>query len=203
MERWLAPEERQVIVDDKVCAFSLADYRAWGEHQDEIDDQGELILAETTRLFMRARSRGKVWRDRVESAQALPSRRRLRTQAPGYFACSGFPRQTQWTEAWGASGEAERFLRSPHSWPALGRLVRSRQRHQIALFSLLPAIYDDEANVLPRLAALAKSVRRTSGTMSSGRLLGLMLKMADEEEGPLAEILRKGESSGLPGWGSQ
>jgi len=192
MERWFAPEERQVIVDDKVCAFLLSDYRAWGEHQDELDDRGELVLAETSRLFMRAKSRGKVWRDRVESAQALPSRRRLRKQAPGYFACSGFPRQTQWAEAWGDLGEAERFLRSPYSWPTLNRLVQSRQRHQLALFGLLPAIYDDDTNVSPRLAALAKMVRRTPAAMSPGRLLGLMLKLADEEEGSLTELLRKG-----------
>lgn len=192
MERWFAPEERQVVVDDKVCAFLLAYYRAWGEHQDEHDDQGEQVLAETTRLFMRAKSRGKVLRDRVESAHALPSRRRLRTQAPGYFACSGFPRQTQWMEAWGAPGDAEHFLRSPYSWPTLNRLVQSRQRHQLALFGLLPAIYDDEVNVPRELAVFAKMVRRSSGVMSPGQLLGLMLKLADEEEGPLADILRKG-----------
>lgn len=192
MERWFAPEERQVVVDDKVCAFLLGDYRAWGEHRDELDDQGKPVLAETTRLFMHAKSRGKVWRDRVESAWALPSRRRLRTQAPGYFACSGFPRRTQWTEAWGALGEAERFLRSPHSWPTLSLLVRSRQRHQLALFGLLPAIYGNKANVPPGLAALAKMVRGTSNPMSPGRLLGLMLKLAEEEGGPLAELLRKG-----------
>lgn len=192
MERWFAPAERQVVVDDKVCAFLLADYRAWGEHKDELDDRGELVFAETTRLFMRAKSRGMVWRDRVESAQALPSRRRLRTHAPGYFACSGFPRQTIWMEAWGAPSEAERFLRSPHSWTTLSRLVRSRQRHQLALFGLLPAIYHDEASVRPGLAALAEMIRRTSAAMSPGRLLGLMLKLAGEEEGPLAELLRKG-----------
>lgn len=190
MERWFAPEDRQVVVDDKVCAFLLAYYCAWGGHQDEVDDGGEQILAETTRLFMRAKSRGKVFRDKVESAQALPSRRRLRTQAPGYFACSGFPQHTGWMEKWGTPGEAERFLRFPHSWPTLSRLVRSRQRHQLAFFGLLPAIYDDEANVPPELAALAKLIRDTSGAISPGRLLGLMLKLADEEDGPLAELLR-------------
>ena len=192
MERWFSPEERQVVVDDKVCAFLLADYRAWGEHQDELDDRGELVLGETTRLFMRARSRGRVWRDRVENALALPSRRRLRTQALGYFASSGFPRQTRWMEARGAPGEAERFLRSPNSWPTLSRLVRSRQRHQLALFGLLPAIYGHDANVPTALAALAETVRSTSAAMSPGHLLGLMLKLADEEDGQLAEVLRKG-----------
>ncbi|UVH55167.1 glycosyltransferase [Variovorax paradoxus] len=192
MERWFAPEDRQVVVDDKVCAFLLEDYRAWGGHRDELDDRGELVLAETTRLFMRAKSSGNVWRDRVESAQALPSRRRLMTQAPGYFACSGFPRQAQWMEAWGAPGEAERFLRSPYGWPTLSRLVRSRQRHQLALFGLLPAVCGDEVNVPPRLAALAKVVRKTPAILSPGRLLGFVLKLADEEEGPLAELLCNG-----------
>ncbi|WP_156425883.1 glycosyltransferase family 2 protein [Herbaspirillum rubrisubalbicans] len=191
MEHWFAPEERQVIVDDKICAFLLTSYRAWGEHRDELDDSGEAVLAETTRLFMRAKSRGKVLREKVENAQALPSRRRLRTQAPGYFACSGFPRQMQWMAGWGRPDEAERFLRSPHSLPTLNRLVRSRQRHQLALFGLLPAVYDDEADVSPGLATLAKMIRGMLGTMSPGRLLGFMLKLADEEDGPLAELLRK------------
>lgn len=192
MERWFAPEERQVVVDDKVCAFLLADYRAWGEHQDELDNRGDLVLGETTRLFMRAMGGGVVSRDRVESAEALPSRRRLRMQAPGYFACSGFPRHTRWMEARGAPEEAERFLRSPNSSSTLSRLVRSRQRHQLALFGLLPAIYGYDSNVPPALAALAMTVRSRSAAMSPGRLLGLMLELADEEDGPLAEVLRKG-----------
>lgn len=192
MERWFAPAEKQVVVDDKVCAFLLADYHEWGEHEDELDDRGELVLAETTRLFMRAKSRGRVWRYSVERAQALPSRRRLRTHAPGYFACSGFPRQTRWMEAWGAPSEAERFLRSPHSWKTLSRLVQLRQRHQLALFGLLPAIYQDEASMRAGLASLAEVIRRTSTVMSPGRLLGLMLMLADDEDGPLAELLRKG-----------
>lgn len=192
MERWFAPAEKQVVVDDKVCAFLLADYRTWGEHKDELDDRGEQVFAETTRLLMRAKSRGKVWLNRVENAQALPSRRRLRTHAPGYFACSGFPRQTIWMETWGTPSEAERFLRSPHRWTTLSRLVRSRKRHQLALFGLLPAIYHDEASVRSGLAALAEMIRRTSAAMSPGRLLGLILKLAGEEEGPLAELLRKG-----------
>ena len=50
MEHWFAPEANQVVVDDKVCAFLLADYLAWGEHQDETDDCGKPVLAETTRL---------------------------------------------------------------------------------------------------------------------------------------------------------
>lgn len=198
MEHWFAPEANQVVVDDKVCAFLLADYLAWGEHQDEPDDRGNPVLAETTRLFLRAKSSSRVWRDRVESAEALPSRRRLRTQAPGYFACSGFPRKSQWMEAWGSPDEAQSFLRSPESWPALSRLVRSRQRHQLALFALLPAVYERHPKIHPGLATLADTVRTSSAAMSPGFLLGLMLRLADDEQGPLAALLRNGrrQSSG-------
>lgn len=198
MEHWFAPEANQVVVDDKVCAFLLADYLAWGEHQDDPDDRGSPVLAETTRLFLRAKSANTVWRDRVESAEALPSRRRLRTQAPGYFACSGFPRQSQWMEAWSSPGEAQPFLRSPESWPALSRLVRSRQRHQLALFALLPAVYEKHPKIHLGLAALADTVRTSSAATSPGFLLGLMLRLADDEQGPLAALLRNGirQSSG-------
>lgn len=192
MERWFAPEEMQLVVDDKVCAFLLADYLAWGEHQDELDEQGRLVLAETTRLFIRAKAAARVWRHRVEGAKALPSRRRLRTQAPGYFACSGFPRQGRWMEGWGTPGEAQTFLRSPKSWPALSRLVLSRQRHQLALFCLLPAVYADDAQAHPGLAALAETIRGEPAALSPGRLLGRMLELASEENGALSTILRIG-----------
>ena len=198
IEHWFAPEAIQVVVDDKVCAFLLADYLAWGEHQDEPDDRGNPVLAETTRLFLRAKSGSTAWRDRVESAEALPSRRRLRTQAPGYFACSGFPRQSQWMEAWGSPGDAQSFLRSPGSWPTLSRLVHSRQRHQLALFALLPAVYEKHPETHPELAALADTVRNSSAPTSPGVLLGLMLRLAGDEQGPLAALLRNGtgQSSG-------
>jgi hypothetical protein len=191
MEQWFAPEANQVVVDDKVCAFLLADYLAWGEHRDEVDDRGSPVLAETTRLFLRAKSGSTVWRDRIESAEALPSRRRLRTQAPGHFACSGFPRQSKWIEAWGSSCEAQPFLRSPGSWPALSRLVRSRQRHQLALFALLPAVYEKHPKTHLGLACLADTVRTSSAATSPGFLLGLILRLADDEQGPLAALLRK------------
>jgi len=192
MEHWFASEKDQVVVDDKVCAFLLADYLAWGEHQDDLDDRGIPVLAETTRLFLRAKRCATVSRCRVEAALALPSRRRLRTQAPGYFACSGFPRQSEWMNAWGAQDESESFLRSPDRWPGLSRLVRSRQRHQLALFALLPAVVEKFTSVPQGLAALADTVRTSSVARSPGLLLSLMLKLADDEHGPLAALLQQG-----------
>lgn len=192
MEHWFASEEDQVVVDDKVSAFLLADYLAWGEHQDDFDDRGIPVLAETTRLYLRAKHCATVSRFRVDAAVALPSRRRLRTQAPGYFACSGFPRQSEWMNAWAAQDESESFLRSPDRWPSLSRLIRSRQRHQLALFALLPAVVEKLSGAPQGLAALADKVRTSSIATSPGLLLSLMLKMADDEHGPLAALLQQG-----------
>ncbi|MBH9553997.1 hypothetical protein [Inhella gelatinilytica] len=119
MGKWFASEEDQVVVDDKECAFLLADYLAWGEHQDDLDDRVIPISTETRRLYLRAKRCATVSRTRVEAAVALPSRRRLRTQAPGYFTCSGFPRQSEWMNASGAQDQADSFLMSPDRWPGL------------------------------------------------------------------------------------
>lgn len=189
MGDWFAPEAQQVVVDDKVCAFLLADYFAWGGHQDELDGCGQPVFAETTRLYMRARHQGGAWRESVQGAGALPSRRKLLTQAMGYFACSGFPRQTSWMRAWGAASEAEAFMVAPRGWPKLQRLVRSRQRHQLALFGLLPALNNDRSGIQPGVAAMADALQKTTEAMSPGGILGLLLKLADEEAGALSAIL--------------
>jgi hypothetical protein len=109
-ECWFAPEDEQVVVDDKVCAFLLADYCKWGEHQDDFDPVGRQVFAETTRLFIRAKRNGPAWRKRVEDAQALPSRRKLMTQGLGYFASSGFPRDAAWIAGWGGGGRSPPLL---------------------------------------------------------------------------------------------
>lgn len=190
MERWFAPEVEQVVIDDKVCAFLLADYYDWGEHQQDLDPFGRPMHAETTRLFMRARSTRLAWRNRVETAQALPSRRRLLIQAHGYFASSGFPRDPAWMSVWGQPAEARAFLKSPKCWPTLGRMVRSRQRHQLALFGLLPALYcRDETRVPAEFSTIAGQLRQASACSSLGLLLGWLLALADEEEGVLNSIL--------------
>lgn len=190
MERWFAAETEQVVIDDKVCAFLLADYCDWGEHQEDLGPDGQPIHAETTRLFMRARAKGRVWRVQVEAAQALPSRRKLLTQAPGYFASSGFPRDAAWMSAWGQHDPASAFLVSPRTRASLDRLIRSRQRHQLALFALLPALFCLGAREVPAaFLALATQLREAAAGQSSGWLLGRLLALADEEEGALSTIL--------------
>lgn len=69
--------------------------------------------------------------------------------------------------------------------------MRSRQRHQLALFALLPALYSDGAELSTEVAALAAALCKTSTAMSPGGILGLLHKLADEEAGPLSVILRR------------
>ena len=86
---FVAPEI-DVIVDDKACAFALADYFAWGGLSREYTSAGEEVYAETSRLYMRGRLRG-ARRVAVPEAIAYPSRRKLYGDPVGYFATAGFP----------------------------------------------------------------------------------------------------------------
>lgn len=187
-ERWLAPAEDQVVIDDKVSGFSLADYCAWGEHQEEVDTLGRPVYAETTRLFFRAKRKGGAMRTTVEDAQALPSRRKLLIQAPAYFASSGFPRNREWFEAWTLNEETTAFLTSPQRSPSLHRLIQYRQRHQIALFGLLPAFFQEEPRVVASLLGAAASFRQAMTEASPSQILSRVLSLADEENGILERI---------------
>ena len=189
MERWLALEEDQVVVDDKVSGVSLADYIAWGEHREEVDSLGRQIHAETTRLFLRAKCTGVARRRKVENALALPSRRKLFAQAPAYFAASGFPRNREWIASWSHTGDATVFLASPTRSPWLDRLVRSRQRHQLAFFGLLPSLFQEEAHITANLLNPSMSLRKTMKDAPPGLVLERVLSLADGEGGILDAIL--------------
>ena len=67
-------DPHDVVVDDKVAAYRLADYLAWGGHAREYDSDGDEVLVETTRLHMRAMRLGGR-RVRVEGAEAVTSSR--------------------------------------------------------------------------------------------------------------------------------
>lgn len=193
MERWSAPEDDQVVVDDKVSGLSLADYIAWGEHREEVDSRGRQIHAETTRLFLRAKCTGAVTRRRrVEDAMALPSRRKLFAQAPAYFAASGFPRNCEWIASWSHTADATVFLAAPTRSAWLDRLVRSRQRHQLALFGLLPTLFQIEARVPAKLLQLSMSLRQGLKNAPPGYVLERVLSLADEEGGAFDALLGAG-----------
>lgn len=137
---FVAPEI-DVIVDDKACAFALADYFAWGGLNREYTSAGEEVYAETSRLYMRGRLRG-ARRMAVPEAIAYPSRRKLYGDPVGYFATAGFPREASWYRHFGQAYQGPRGLDAfEHRAAAevLAEAIRMRQAHCVALFALLPA----------------------------------------------------------------
>ncbi len=132
--------EFDVVVDDKVAAMRLSDYFAWGGHRREWANDGDEVLAETTRLYMRARLRGG-HRCRAE-AFAWTSLRRV-IQDPGLaFATAGHPRGPRWRAKWSRSYIGPSTLpkfNAALSPEATIQLVHARVMHLVGLFRLLPA----------------------------------------------------------------
>ena len=127
-------------------------------------------------------------RVKVEDATAVPSRRKLWVQGPAYFACAGFPRHQEWIARWGNDPRSSQsFLENPHVWPSIGEAIRSRQRHELALFSVLPSICTPEAECTPLIADLAGNIKKSIG-LQPVRLLEAALALADEEGGVLDHI---------------
>lgn len=129
-----------VVIDDKVAAFSLTDYRAWGGHVREETASGHEIHAETTRLFIKGRLAG-ARRRTVDGASAVTSRRRVLAEPALTFATAGFPRDDGWRAQWTASYDG------PHELAAfdlrmrgsVDRAIRTRIVHLVAMFGVLPA----------------------------------------------------------------
>ena len=129
-----------VVVDDKVAALRLSDYFAWGGHRGEWANDGDEVLAETTRLYMRGRLLGGR-RCRAE-AFAWTSLRRI-VEDPGLaFATAGYPRGPRWRAKWSGAyvgpSKVQEFD-APLSPNAAVQLVHTRVMHLVALFRLLPA----------------------------------------------------------------
>lgn len=141
-----AEDEDEVVVDDKVCGFLLADYIVWGGLFEEIGPTGDRIHAETTRMFIRAKLRHAARKIRVNPAGAASSRRRVADDPWLHYATVGFPREASWLRS------REQEARSTDSdIDAFAELVlrggepdavRLRRAHQLTLFRYLPALID-------------------------------------------------------------
>ncbi|GGB72694.1 hypothetical protein GCM10010833_29840 [Blastomonas aquatica] len=142
LERLEAEDEDDVVVDDKVCAYWLSDYELWGGLLEETDQAGDLLHAETSRMFIRARLATDARKARVNLAGADPSRRKVIEDPYLHFVTMGFPRTHSWVERVKASGkqqDIEEFALSVMQ----GReatATRLRQAHLLALFRYLPAL---------------------------------------------------------------
>ncbi len=137
-----APEETDVIVDDKVAAFRMSDYFVWGGHQQEFDAAGEEILAETTRLYIRARFLGAA-RVRVEGALARTSTRRILEAPDIAFATAGFPYPPAWKDRWRASYHGTTDIDAFTRWPlpeAAQPALAERRKHVVGMFVTAPAM---------------------------------------------------------------
>ncbi len=138
----LAGLPSDVIIDDKVCAYRLADYRAWGGHQREWDSIGEEIHAETTRLFLRGRAKN-AQRRLCDAALAWHSPRRLISEPAMSFATAGFPRtpqfQTRWLQSYTGPNTLNTFS-ARHSRSQIALAIAARRAHLLGLFGLLPII---------------------------------------------------------------
>lgn len=172
-----AADEDDVVVDDKVCAYRLSDYVAWGGLFEEWSDAGDPIHAETTRMFIRARLRGGTPKVRVNPAGAFPSRRRVLENARYHFATLGFPRERAWIDRMGFSWsvpDVDIFAQAVLDGDE-PQAVELRVHHLLALFRFLPAVILDatgsDAALLgePDVAAMLALLPRRGGAALAER----------------------------------
>lgn len=166
---WLdARDEDEVVLDDKVCGYRLADYLEWGGLFLESSPMGDSIHAETTRMFIRARLRCGARKVRVNPAGAMPSRRRIAEEPMLQYATAGFPREASWIERWrradASSSDLDIFARrvlDGHEPEA----VRLRAAHQLVLFRHLPALVavaDETVNLIDLPADVQRVLRASA-----------------------------------------
>lgn len=137
---WQVPPEHDIVIDDKVCGYRLANYFAWGGHVREFNATGDEVHAETTRLYLRAKVSG-ASRVLVEEAVAEPSRRKILEDPILHFATAGFPREASWRKAWDRSYAGPRGLAAFEDDVLRGALqepIFQRKAHELILFGLLP-----------------------------------------------------------------
>lgn len=147
-------EADDVIVDDKICAFHLADYIAWGGHAREYDPRGQEIHAETSRLFLRAKPSG-ARKVSVDGAVAQPSRRKLYESPMLYFTTVGFPHGSAWVAQWRqAYTGIDRFDALSQSDPHVREAIFLRQCHEVILFGVLPVWVGQTLGTMPKPDAI-------------------------------------------------
>ncbi len=132
----------EVIVTDAISAFRLSDYYEWGGFQREFDSENEEILAETTKLFIKAKLKG-ASKVKMENACAEHSYRKIIENPDVDFVTSGFPRSAKWVKRW------SKFYKGPidlkyfnindlQKLKSLDLLINIRKQHLSALFVHLP-----------------------------------------------------------------
>ncbi|PAQ08905.1 glycosyltransferase family 2 protein [Mesorhizobium temperatum] len=187
----LVPEAEEVILDDKVAGYRLSDYLRWGGLQREFDRNGEEIHAETSRLYIRAKTSG-AGRVRAGQAIAYPSRRKLEADPLAYFATAGFPRESRWRQRWTLMHPRVLSLddfERPDSERVIEGAAFVRQIHTLVLFALLPIHVQVALGTRARppagspLAALLHAVEVNLNIVRTrpGKIFEAFFQLADEE----------------------
>jgi hypothetical protein len=199
IERSYPMHRLDCIVDDKACAYFIADYDRWGGHRREYFPDGSEILAETSRLMISALACG-AHRVDVADAVAVHSTRRLFEDAFHAFATDGFP-YTASKPPWGGTGDAVPLnimasAMSRKSFRRAAELRSLRIAHGVALFAVLPrhlatalGHHSSEAGPLGSALALLPRRSRKDALARPGDFLTDVLALAWQEATMLADCL--------------
>ncbi|MFN0024384.1 MAG: glycosyltransferase family 2 protein [Parvularculaceae bacterium] len=175
-----------IVVDDKVAGYRLGDYLRWGGHRRDYMSTGAEVHGETTRLFIRARQL-EARKLEVDSAWALPSRRKIQRNPVRHFVTAGFPREEAWWRAWNARYRGPNTLAAfddPTEREKLALAIAMRRAHLMALFTRIPRLL---AQSLGRRVAIDAGVPAKDATALAhleadelGLFFELLLPRADE-----------------------
>jgi glycosyltransferase involved in cell wall biosynthesis len=178
-------ETEEVVVVDAVSGFLLRDYFEWGGHRREFSSQGDEIHAETSRLFLRAKTRG-ADRLRVGDALAFPSRRKVLIDPVLYFATQGFPQGAGWLARWNARyqrpGDFAAFSHA-RAHDLLDEAILLRRAHSLLLFGVLPV---HVATLLGRRHAVAEVEELVRPLLH--HIESVTIKDLEERPGKLFEV---------------
>lgn len=202
VDRLCVAENEQVIVDDKVCAYWLGDYLAWGGHTQEFDQCGDEIHAETTRMFMRAKTLGGRLRH-VDGAIAEPSRRKVLVEPALHYSTDGFPRGSHWSDKWRDAYGIDTFDRILTEPAVMKNTTALRQAHEIILFGALPCavgraigqVIPSHDSLLAPLIALLPSPKAQDLFHNPGRVLSAALDVVDTRLPEIGDFISKQTSA--------
>jgi glycosyltransferase involved in cell wall biosynthesis len=177
-----------VIVDDKGCAYRASDYAKWGGHLREFRNNGDELLSESSRLYIRARSHGGK-RSLCPEASAKHSARRILSEPSLSFATAGFPREAsfikRWEEFYRGPDDIESFVAASNR-SSISLAILSRRAHLWGLFELLPkhltrALEGDTQPFVSNGSLLNLPYRtRNNATETPGIFLDDVLEKIDE-----------------------
>lgn len=139
-EKYRVPEDADVILSDNVSGYLLSDYLRWGGHVREFNSRGEEILAESSRLYIKAKLEGAILINAVD-AMAHHSRRKLLSDPIFNFITSGFPREREWYVAWKTAYHGPTTLAEIEAndvGATMDQAIFTRQAHALILFGALP-----------------------------------------------------------------